>query len=763
MITSHSLGFPRMGPHRETKTAVEAYWKGRLDRPGLEEAGRSVRRAAWRVQAEAGLDLVPVGDFSWYDHVLDTTAMLGAIPERFGPVTGDVDLDTMFRMARGRAPTGPDAQPCGMTKWFDTNYHYIVPELTRDMPLLLSTRKLLDEVDEAREQVVPAKPVLLGPMTWLGLGKVRGEPFDRLELLPRLLPVYREVLAALRGRGIAWVQVDEPILGLDLPEAWKAAFRDAYEGLAPSAPHLLVAIGYGRPGDNLDTAMGLPVAGLHVDAVRDPDPLDAMLSRFPADKVLSLGIVDGRNVWRTDPDRALSVLGMARQALGDRLWIAPSSSLQHVPWDLAPERHLDGELRSWLAFATQKVREVALLKAALLDGPDAAGRELEEARAAARARRTSPRVHRPEVDARVSAIDPSMTRRAHPYPVRRVAQAARLHLPDLPTTTIGSFPQTARIRAQRKQHKEGTLSDAGYRDAIRAEIAEGVRVQEELGLDVLVHGEAERNDMVEYFGERLEGFAFTDLGWVQSYGSRCVKPPILFGDVRRPGPMTVEWSSYAQSLTGSPMKGMLTGPVTILQWSFVRDDQPRSRTAMQIALALRDEVLDLEKAGIPIVQIDEPAFREGLPLRRDDWGDYLDWAVRAFRVTASGVRDDTQIHTHMCYSEFNDTIEAIADLDADVISIEASRSGMELLGAFERFEYPNGIGPGVYDVHSPLVPSVGEIRALVQKAAARIPRDRLWVNPDCGLKTRDWPEVTEALRNLVAAARSLRDVEAQGR
>jgi 5-methyltetrahydropteroyltriglutamate--homocysteine methyltransferase len=760
MNIAHTLGFPRMGPHRETKKAVEAYWNGTLDRAGLDQVGREIRHEAWRIQVQAGLDLVTVGDFSWYDHVLDTTAMLGAIPARFGSGAGEDDLDTVFRMARGRAPSGQDAQPCEMTKWFDTNYHYIVPELTPDLAFHLSPGRLLAEVDEALALGMKVKPVLIGPMTWLWLGKTKGPQFDRLALLDSMLPVYIDLLTTLGHRGIEWVQIDEPILVLDLPGPWKTAFQAAYERLASTSPNLLLTTMFGALGDNTALACELPIAGLHLDAVRAAEQIEQVLSLLPRDKVLSLGVVDGRNVWRTDPDRALAVLEPAYGQRGDRLWIATSSSLLHVPWDLSLEQNLDGEMRSWLAFAAQKVREVAVLKLAVVEGPDTVAPELADARAAAHARASSPRIHRPDVDARVRAIDDSMTSRAASYPVRRKAQAARLMLPTLPTTTIGSFPQTAGIRSARKQHKSGALSDTGYDEAMKAEIARAVRAQEDLGLDVLVHGEAERNDMVEYFGERLDGVAFTSSGWVQSYGSRCVKPPILFGDVRRPGPMTIEWAAYAQSLTSRPMKGMLTGPVTILQWSFVRDDQPRRRTAMQIALALRDEVLDLEKAGIPIIQVDEPAFREGLPLRGKDRADYLDWAVRAFRVTTAGVGNDTQIHTHMCYSDFSDFLDSIAAMDADVLSIEASRSGMDLLDAFGRFDYPNEIGPGVYDVHSPLVPTVEEIRVLLQKAALRIPLDRLWVNPDCGLKTRDWPEVTRSLRNMVAAAHSMRSLAA---
>ena len=762
MFRAHNLGFPRIGPHREMKQAVESYWKGALDREGLEEIGSELRRRAWAVQVEAGLDLVPVGDFSWYDHVLDHAAMVGAIPARFGaPGEGPVDLDTTFRMARGRAPVGRipagrDVPAAEMTKWFDTNYHYIVPELDAGMRFRLASERLFDHVREALALGVPAKPVVLGPLSFLWLGKVRDGGFDRLDLLPGLLSVYDQILARLGALGIEWVQVDEPILAVDLPDAWTCAFAPTYGRLAAIGPSILAATYFGGVGPNLATACALPVGGLHVDAVRGLGDLDAVARALPADRILSVGLVDGRNVWRTDLDVALERLAAVRARRGDSLWVAPSCSLLHVPVDLDGERKLDPEVRSWLAFAVQKVQEVVVLRRALADGSESVARELDESRRAHRSRATSPRTTRADVRTAVAAIDDAMVRRASPYPQRRVAQQARLRLPELPTTTIGSFPQTHEIRVARRDWKAGSLTDAEYREAMRREITNAVRFQEELGLDVLVHGEAERNDMVEHFGERLDGFVFSSNGWVQSYGSRCVKPPILFGDVHRPGPMTVDWSVFAQSLTPRPMKGMLTGPVTILQWSFVRDDLPRDQVTMQLALALREEVADLEAAGIGVVQIDEPAFREGLPLRAGDRAAYLDWAVRAFRVASSGVRDDTQIHTHMCYAEFNDVIESIAALDADVISIEASRSGMELLQAFQVFRYPNEIGPGLYDVHSPHVPTVGDLRDLIEKAALRIPRDRLWVNPDCGLKTRDWPETRAALVNLVAAAREAR-------
>jgi 5-methyltetrahydropteroyltriglutamate--homocysteine methyltransferase len=757
MSTTHNLGFPRIGAQRELKRAVEAYWKGDIDRTALEQTGKMLRERHWTLQAQAGLDLIPVGDFSWYDQVLDMSCLLGVVPPRFEHSGGDIDLDTLFRMARGRAPSGKPAAACEMTKWFDTNYHYLVPEFNNGQSFSLSSSQLFDQVAEAQALGHRVKPVILGPLSYLWLGKCKGGEFDKLELLDALLPVYGEILDRLKAQGVEWVQVDEPVLVLDLPQDWKAAFESVYSRWQSGGVKRLLATYFGPLGDNLGLACRLPVEGLHVDAVRAAAELDTVLDQLPAYKVLSVGIVDGRNIWRTDLHRALTTLEVARERLGERLWVAPSCSLLHVPVDLETESALPGELRNWLAFATQKLNEIALLGQAIDTGRDSVAAQLLQSREAVEARSRSADIHRPAIKARLAAVSEDETRRNRPYAERAPLQHAWLKLPLFPTTTIGSFPQTPAIRAARRDYRQGQLDEQGYRTRMQAEIADVVRRQEILGLDVLVHGEPERNDMVEYFGELLEGFAFTENGWVQSYGSRCVKPPIIYGDVERPAPMTVDWIKYAQSCTDRPMKGMLTGPVTILNWSFVRDDQPRSETCAQIALALRDEVLDLEKAGIRVIQIDEAALREGLPLRKAEWAAYLDRAVRAFRLTASGVANDTQIHTHMCYSEFNDIIQAIAEMDADVITIETSRSDMELLDVFEDFEYPNEIGPGVYDIHSPNVPTVDEMVALMEKAAQRIPAERLWVNPDCGLKTRGWPEVEEALANMVLAAQHLRE------
>ncbi|PZQ51678.1 MAG: 5-methyltetrahydropteroyltriglutamate--homocysteine S-methyltransferase [Rhodovulum sulfidophilum] len=753
MATAANLGFPRIGAHRELKTATEAFWRGDIDAAALRATGAELRARHWRIQRDAGVAAIPSNDFSFYDQMLDMTATLGAVPERFGAVAGEVSLTTYFAMARGA--NGVPAME--MTKWFDTNYHFIVPELTEDQEFRLASTKALREFEEAKTIGIATRPVIVGPVTWLALAKPRGSHFDTLDLLPKVLPVYRALLDALAAAGADWVQVDEPILATDLGADARAAFRTAYYALAEARPKLMVASYFGALGPNLDIATNLPVAGLHIDLVRAPGELDAVLAALAPEAVLSLGVIDGRNIWRADLDAALAPVTLAVEALGpDRVEVAPSCSLLHAPYDLDLETDLDAELRGWLAFARQKLSEVSALARAASGERQAVAEAFAASAAAARSRAGSPRIHDPRVKARAAAVTGAYLARASAYPDRAKPQAERLGLPRLPTTTIGSFPQTREVRHARAEHRKGRLGDADYQAFLEAETAKCVRFQEAAGLDMLVHGEFERNDMVEYFGEQLAGFAFTRNGWVQSYGSRCVKPPVIFGDVSRPEPMTVGWSRFARGLTDRPMKGMLTGPVTILQWSFVRDDQPRSETCRQIGLAIRDEVVDLEAAGLPAIQIDEPALREGLPLRRADWPAYLRWAVDAFRLAAAGVRDETQIHTHMCYSEFNDILPAIAEMDADVISIETSRSDMELLAAFGDFSYPNEIGPGVWDIHSPRVPSEAEMIGLLRKALAVIPAGRLWVNPDCGLKTRGWPEVEQATRALVAAARALR-------
>jgi 5-methyltetrahydropteroyltriglutamate--homocysteine methyltransferase len=754
MARIHNLGFPRIGAERELKFALEKHWKGELTHAELEALGAELRVQNWERQAK--LDLVPVGDFSFYDQVLDASFLLGNVPAR-ARAGGGEPLDAYFRVARGRVAGDEDGGvPAGeMTKWFDTNYHYIVPELSSQTTFQLNAGRLLAQLAEARKAGVSAKPVIIGPVTYLWLGKAK-DGSDRLSLLPKLLPVFGELLATLAREGVDWVQIDEPALVTELAPAWQQAYRTAYEVLKGAGSKLLLTTYFGRLGENLELAAGLPLDGLHLDAVSARGEVEPLLKALPDGRVLSLGVVSGRNIWKSDLTRALDYLEPIQQQLGDRLWIAPSCSLLHVPVDLAGEKKLDHELRSWLAFAQQKLEEVRVLGIALNQGRAAVQTELADNAAALESRRTSARVNDPRVQAAVKELSAQLGQRKSPYSARAKIQAQAFKLPKFPTTTIGSFPQTPQIRKARSDFRAGKLDKAQYEVRMRAEIEHAVREQEKLGLDVLVHGEAERNDMVEYFGEQLNGYAFSELGWVQSYGSRCVKPPILFGDISRPQPMTVGWIRYAQSLTKRPMKGMLTGPVTILNWSFVRDDQPRAVSCYQLALAIREEVQDLERAGVRIIQIDEAALREGLPLRRSEWQEYLQWAVESFRITANGVADETQIHTHMCYSEFNDIIESIAAMDADVITIETSRSDMELLDAFDRFEYPNEIGPGVYDIHSPNVPTEQQIVELMSKAAKKIPAERLWVNPDCGLKTRNWEEVLPALRNMVSAAKRLR-------
>ncbi|MFV0252837.1 MAG: 5-methyltetrahydropteroyltriglutamate--homocysteine S-methyltransferase [Beutenbergiaceae bacterium] len=757
MVTVHNLGFPRIGAQRELKFALESYWNGTTSREELEATAMQLRLRHWQVQS--GLDLVPVGDFSYYDQVLDMSFTLGNLPDRVRGFAGD-HLDNYFRVARGRsapqAHAGSEAVAAGeMTKWFDTNYHYIVPEFGADTSFSLNATRLLDQVAQASANGFPAKPVIVGPVTYLALGKSK-DGSDKLELLDRLLPVYRELLAALAAAGVEWVQIDEPILVTDLDSQWQQALRIAYQALDGSPVKVLLASYFGQLLENAPLLATLPVAGVHVDAINDREGALSLARRLPADTVLSLGVVNGRNIWKTDLEDVLGWLQPIVLERGDRLWIAPSCSLLHVPADLDSELALDAEVKSWLAFAVQKLDELRVLGTALRTGRDSVRADLAANREALASRRVSERVKDPAVQAAVAQITPALGRRNSAYPQRAPKQAAILGLPQFPTTTIGSFPQTSEIRRARRQFKAGQLGLPEYQAAMRAEIESCVRKQENLGLDVLVHGEAERNDMVEYFGEQLDGYAFSQFGWVQSYGSRCVKPPILYGDISRPKAMTVEWISYAQTLTDKPMKGMLTGPVTILNWSFVRDDQPRAVTCNQLALAIRHEVLELENAGIRVIQIDEAALREGLPLRRSHWQEYLDWAVGAFRIAANGVRDQTQVHTHMCYSEFNDIITSIAAMDADVITIETSRSDMELLEAFESFDYPNQIGPGVYDIHSPNIPTPEHIVALMRAAAQRVPAQRLWVNPDCGLKTRRWDEAIGALANMVGAAQALR-------
>jgi 5-methyltetrahydropteroyltriglutamate--homocysteine methyltransferase len=753
-VTVATLGFPRMGPHRELKFALEKFWSGSLSEEQLQEAASGLRTAAWARQKALGADWLPSNDFSLYDHVLDTSVMLGAVPARYGAAEGAADLATYFAMARGASGgCGHGSTTAGeMTKWFDTNYHYIVPEIEPGRRLALGRLKVLDEYREAKAQGFETRPVLLGPITWLSLAK--GQGIDPFNLLDEVLGLYGAILGHLAHAGAAWVQIDEPILVTDLTEQQRAAFTRAYARLARSGPKLMLATYFGGLEANLLLATALPVSGLHVDLVRAPEQLDAVLKTAPKDLLLSLGVIDGRNVWRADLDALLA--RVAPIAATRDLVLAPSCSLLHVPLDLALEPRLDAEVTQWLAFAVQKIAELDLLKRALNEGRDSVAGEWAASAQAAANRRTSARIHDSAVQARLASVTPDMRHRRSEHAERRQAQAEVLALPAFPTTTIGSFPQTAEVRHARAEYNRGKLAEADYQRFLEEETERAIRWQEDVGLDMLVHGEFERNDMVQYFGEQLSGFAFTVHGWVQSYGSRCVRPPVLYGDVSRPEPMTVAWWRHAQGLTDRPVKGMLTGPVTILNWSFVRDDQPRETSCRQIALAIRDEVLDLERAGAKAIQVDEAALREGLPLRKRDWQAYLDWAVDCFRLSVAGAADATQIHTHMCYSEFNEILPSIGAMDADVLSIETARSQMELLEGFARYRYPAMIGPGVYDIHSARVPEEAEMVALMRAAQSHLRPEQLWVNPDCGLKTRRWEEVRPAIEAMVAAARALR-------
>ncbi|HAU31018.1 MAG TPA: 5-methyltetrahydropteroyltriglutamate--homocysteine S-methyltransferase [Desulfotomaculum sp.] len=755
MAISANLGFPRIGVKRELKHAIEQYWTGIISEQELKRTAAELRQKHWKLQRDHGILHIPSNDFSLYDHVLDTAVMVGAVPPRYGWQGETVSLSTYFAMARGTS----DVTAMELTKWFDTNYHYIVPEFHAGQTFCLASAKPIDEFKEALALGILTRPVILGPVSFLMLGKSVDGPFSLGQSLSRILPVYESVISLLAGAGAEWIQIDEPVLTLDLSQEVMDAFPDVYARLhrAAASARICLATYFNSLGDALSMVCRLPVQALHVDLVRAPEQIDQLLHSVPETMCLSLGIIDGRNIWRTDLDIALAMLERAKDILpGRQIMVAPSCSLIHCPVDLAEENKMDDETKGWLAFATQKLDEISVLTKALNDGHEAVKEALLESSRRVQSRRQSPRIHQPAIQSRVASVDDSMLRRKSAYSARRELQYSFLRLPALPTTTIGSFPQTAEVRTMRAAARKREITGEQYRVFLKKTISEAIRFQEEIGLDVLVHGETERNDMVEYFGEQLNGFMSTQNGWVQSYGTRCVKPPIIFGDVSRSSAMTVDWISYAQSLTNKPVKGMLTGPVTILQWSFVRDDKPRQDIAFQLALALRDEVEDLEAAGIKVIQIDEPALREGLPLRRKQWPAYLEWAVNAFKLVSSGVRDDTQIHTHMCYSNFNDIIDSIAALDADVISIEASRSNMELLQVFAQFQYPNEIGPGVYDIHSPRVPSVEEISSHLHNALAVLNSGQIWVNPDCGLKTRGWPEVRKSLKNMVAAARSVR-------
>ncbi|PWS32699.1 5-methyltetrahydropteroyltriglutamate--homocysteine S-methyltransferase [Pedobacter paludis] len=768
-MLTQNLGYPRIGSHRELKKICENYWADKTGYKNVLQVGKNIRHENWLMQKEAGIDVIPSNDFSFYDHVLDHSLTFGAIPKRYNEVIlkkGNSELDLYFAMARGYQKEGLDVVAMEMTKWFDTNYHYIVPEFYKDQPFKLFSTKIVDEFYEAKQLGIITKPVLIGPVSYLLLGKEKETGFDKIDLIKNLLPVYLDILSRLDALDVEYVQFDEPFLTLDLDEKAKKAYEFVYKEIRKAFPRLKIVLAtyFEGLGNNLALATSLPINVLHIDLVRSETQLNDVLSALNEKTTLSLGLVDGRNIWKNDFEKSLSIIDQAVEKLGsDRVWIAPSCSLIHSPVDLTNETNeqdLSSEIKQWLAFAKQKVAETVILKKlATKESPASTLQKLEENKIAIGNRKSSDLIHNQQVKQRVLALKDEDAERLSSFASRKIKQQS-LNLPAYATTTIGSFPQTAEVRSWRAKFKNGTYTLDEYNTLIAEETAKAVKWQEEIDLDVLVHGEFERNDMVEYFGELLNGFAFSKNGWVQSYGSRCVKPPITFGDVSRPEAMTVKWTAYAQSLTSKYIKGMLTGPVTILQWSFVRNDQPRSVTCTQIALAIRDEVCDLENAGIKIIQIDEPAIREGLPLRKADWQNYLNWAVKAFKISASGIQDETQIHTHMCYSEFNDIIQNIADMDADVITIETSRSQMELLDAFADFKYPNEIGPGVYDIHSPRVPKREEMVHLLKKAKAVIPSEQLWVNPDCGLKTRGWDETKKALIEMVEAAKEMRKSEA---
>jgi 5-methyltetrahydropteroyltriglutamate--homocysteine methyltransferase len=768
MALSNVSGFPRIGPARELKFATESFWRGESSEADLQQVARDIRIANWKRMSDAGIDLIPSNDFSFYDQVLDTIALVGAIPERYGWEGGEIGLEDYFAMARGRQADGVDVTAMEMTKWFDTNYHYIVPELGPTTEFSLSSSKPFDEHAEAMSELgIDTVPVLIGPVSLLLLSKpadgVSGD-FDPLDLLEGLVEVYGEALEKLAEQNATWVQLDEPCFVEDRTEKELDALRLAYEELAKvhERPQIVVKTYFDHVGDAYGVLRDLPVEGIGLDLHRGSHNVELIADQGGLEgKWLFAGIVDGRNVWICDLEHSLDlVAGLASRV--SQLVVSTSCSLLHSPVDLDAEptggdEDLDDELRSWMSFAVQKVGEVATLAKGLAEGREAIASELDANDRALESRRNSHRTSNPEVRSRVEALTEADARRHSDFTERQKAQRERLGLPLYPSTTIGSYPQTTEIRTARAELREGKIDFPAYKERMESEIQKVISFQEEVGLDVLVHGEPERNDMVQYFGEQMMGYAFTQNAWVQSYGSRCVRPPIIFGDVSRPSPMTVDWHLYAQSLTELPVKGMLTGPVTMLQWSFVRDDQPRSDTCRQLALAVRDEVHDLVAAGAGIVQVDEPAIREGLPLRRENWAEYLDWAVECFRISTSGVEDAIQIQTHMCYSDFGDIMDHIQAMDADVLLIEAARSRMELLGDWEKQGYAQEIGPGVYDIHSPRVPSVEEMSELLQAAAEVLTADQVWVNPDCGLKTRAWPETEEALRNMVEAAKLVRE------
>lgn len=749
----HNLGFPRIGKKRELKFLLEQYWQGDITRQVLLNQCAELRQSNWQLQQQAGIDCLPVGDFAHYDHVLTTSLYLGVVPKRFTTNADEIaeNLDLEFNIARGKSEGCCQCAASDMTKWFNTNYHYLVPELDEETTFTVNIDALIKQIKEAQKISSTIKPVLIGPLSYLYLSDFTGD--NKLVLVEKLINAYQQILDSLKQAEITWLQIDEPILGLELDQAWQNAFTQVYNTLDKNQFKLLLTTYFASIDHHVELIKTLNVDGLHIDTIAEKTNTTAIIAQLPQHWVISLGVINGRNVWKTDLVSVYQkILPLYRQ-LGDRLWIAPSCSLLHSPVDLDSEQKLDKEIRSWLAFAKQKCAELALLKQALItENSD----EITLYSAPALARYVSSRINKVAVQQRVDALTHDSFQRNDAFPVRKAKQQAALGLPLLPTTTIGSFPQTGNIRQIRAQWRRNQISDEQYQAAIKLEIDEVIKRQETIDLDVLVHGEPERNDMVEYFGELLDGFVFTQFAWVQSYGSRCVKPPIIYGDISRPKAMTVDWINYAQAQTKKYVKGMLTGPATILAWSFVRDDLPREVVAKQIALAISDEVEDLIESGTKIIQIDEPAIREGMPLKQSQWQNYLDWATAAFRLSAAKAPSEVQIHSHMCYSEFNDILAAIIDLDADVLTVETSRSKMALLNAFEQQAYPNDLGPGVYDIHSPNIPTVDSMVELIKQAEKYIPVERLWINPDCGLKTRKWPETQAALENMVTAAKVLR-------
>lgn len=759
----HNLGYPRIGNKRELKKACENYWSNLISEGELLQVGKLIRKSNWEIQREFRLDLIPVNDFSFYDHVLDMSFLLGVIPDRYHVIAElKSSLDLYFAMARGYQNDGIDVVAMEMKKWFDTNYHYIVPEFKKEQKFKLFGNKIFNEVEEAKQQNINFKPVLIGPISYLLLGK-KDNTFSRISLINNLLPVYIDILKKLETQGVLWVQIDEPFLMTDLNQDQKEIYQFVYSEIRKHVPNLnIILVSYfGSYQENLQLAFSLPINVLHLDLIRSPFEFDEVLKnkKIIGSKILSLGIIDGRNIWKNDFQNSLFLIEKFIHLFGeDQIWLSPSCSLLHVPYDLDLEININPIIKEWLAFSKQKIHELMIIsELAKKNTSIELTNSFNDNIRINRDKLTSTLIHNSKVQNRINNIHSEDFKRNSTFDVRQNIQKNALELPLLPTTTIGSFPQTSKLRQLRSKFKKNKITKFFYEDNIKKEIIEAIKFQEILGLDVLVHGEFERNDMVEYFGELLHGFIFTENGWVQSYGSRCVKPPIIFGDVFRNEDMSVFWINFAQKHTKKLVKGMLTGPVTILQWSFVRNDQPRSLTAYQIGFAIRDEVIALEKSGIKIIQIDEPAIREGLPLRKREWKDYLNWAVNAFRLSSSSVQDCTQIHTHMCYSDFNDIIEYIAKMDADVITIETSRSAMKLLDIFKKFKYPNEIGPGVYDIHSPRIPSVKEIIDLLDKAIEVLPIENIWVNPDCGLKTRKWKEVQLSLRNMVEAAQFIRN------